>query len=81
VGRHIFYWKTEIGGWAGMRQGFERQGGIVDQLMLSAFQKMKRCWRLFFADGRTCFLGRWLRRLVEADDEDCSRSILIYYAC
>ena len=63
MGRRIFYWKTEIGGWAGMRQGFERQGGIVDQLMLSAFQKMKRCWRLFFADGRTCFLDRWLRRL------------------
>jgi hypothetical protein len=67
VGRGIFYWKMEIGGWAGMRQISRRQKKPVDQLLLSALQKMKRivkcCWRSFFADGRDGFLGRSLGRL------------------
>jgi hypothetical protein len=46
-----------------MRQISMRQKKPVDQLLLSALQKMKRCWRLFFADGRDGFLDRWLRRL------------------
>jgi hypothetical protein len=56
----------EIGGWAGMKHMAMRQKGHVDQLMLSALQKMKRivkcCWRLFFVEGES-FLDRWLRRL------------------
>jgi hypothetical protein len=49
-----------------MRQISMRQKKPVDQLLLSALQKMKRivkrCWRLFFV-GDECFLGRLLGRL------------------
>jgi len=49
-----------------MRQERARQKRRVDQLLLSALQKMKRivkrCWRLFFVEGE-CFLERWLSRL------------------